>query len=277
MLAAGVTFMAPSSLRSSNSIVADGVVEQPSMRGAQVSAEVAGPASPALFAGGAAFLAGAAAVAGAATRKSQRAALSKEGYNPPANLPPQMWYTGGPLAESIWDPLNLMEGKSQEQLLHWRAVELKHGRVAMLACLGWAHVAGGWHFIGDAANGYVRVSDDPLINVTQLPMGGMWQLVFTILVLEWITTYICKPPKEAPWDILGWTPLTVETEAWRLHQLKELNNGRLAMFGILGLIIQDAATGNYGLGFSIEQTGDIPGMGPPPFQMDALYPYAPSN
>jgi len=117
MIAAGMAFMSPSSLPSSNSIATGGVVEQPSLRGA---AEAAGPTSSGLFAGGAAFLAGAAAVAGAATRKTQRAALSSEGYNPPANLPPQMWYTGGPLAESIWDPLNLMEGKSEEQLLRWR-------------------------------------------------------------------------------------------------------------------------------------------------------------
>lgn len=30
-----------------------------------------------------------------------------------------------------------------------RAQELKHGRVAMLAVIGWFHVAGGFHIIGD--------------------------------------------------------------------------------------------------------------------------------
>merc|ERR1719181_1277197 len=70
--------------------------------------------------------------------------------------------TGGPMPYDTWDPIGLMEGKSEEQLLHWRAVELKHGRVSMLACLGWFHVAAGWHFIGDFASGY-RVSDNPLI------------------------------------------------------------------------------------------------------------------
>ena len=48
------------------------------------------------------------------------------------------------------------------------------GRVSMLAVLGWFHVAGGWHFIGDFALGE-RVSDNPLINLTQLPMAGLWQ------------------------------------------------------------------------------------------------------
>jgi len=169
-------------------------------------------------------------------------------------LPKALEGTGGPLPNDVWDPLNLMEGKTEEQILYWRAVELKHSRVAMLAVLGWIHVAGGWHFIGDAANGYVRVSDDPLINVTQLSMGGAWQVVFTILALEWLWSVPCPPPKEAPWDVLGWSAI-VETgteeqpflgEPWKERQLFELNNGRLAMFAILGLIAQDAYTGDYG-------------------------------
>merc|ERR1712232_10853 len=153
---------------------------------------------------------------------------------------------GGPLPDMVWDPLNLMEGKSEEQLLHWRAVELKHGRVSMLAVLGWMHVAAGWHFIGDAALGY-RVSDNPLINVQQLPMGGMWQLVFFFVCVEWLTAYVCTPPKDRPWDVLGWNEIIYDEEdkMWKLRQAQELNNGRLAMVAILGLIGADAATGYY--------------------------------
>jgi len=169
----------------------------------------------------------------------------------PSNCPKALEGTGGPNPSDFWDPAGLAKGKSEEQLLHWRAVELKHGRVAMLACLGWIHVAAGWHPIGDGA-ARVRVSDDPLINVTQLPLGGAFQLIFTILCLEWLTTYVCKPPKSRPWDILGWKDVIADEEFpdWKENQLKELNNGRLAMFGILGLIGQDALTGDYvtGLG-----------------------------
>ena len=32
-------------------------------------------------------------------------------------------------------------------------MELKHGRVAMLAVLGWFHVAAGYHIVGDYAVG----------------------------------------------------------------------------------------------------------------------------
>jgi len=162
-------------------------------------------------------------------------------------LPLRMEGTGGPMPDDYWDPAGLAIGKSPEQLLHWRAVELKHARISMLAVLGWFHVAGGWHPIGDAA-ARMRVSNDPLINVTQLPIAGAFQLVFTFMCLEWLIKYVCIPPKEAPWDVLGWSPVIRDEDnpGWKEQQVKELNNGRLAMIAILVLIGQDAATGNYG-------------------------------
>merc|ERR1719284_2122422 len=36
----------------------------------------------------------------------------------------------------FFDPLRLSEGATDEQLLWFRACELKHGRIAMLACTG---------------------------------------------------------------------------------------------------------------------------------------------
>jgi len=189
--------------------------------------------------------------------------------------------TGGPNPQDFWDPAGLAKGKTDEQLLHWRAVELKHGRVSMLACLGWFHNAAGWHPIGDFANG-VRVSDDPLIAVTQMPMGGIWQVVFTIMCFEWMWTVPCPPPPEKPWDVLGWTDLIVdENDAdWKYNQVKELNNGRLAMLGIMGLIVQDATTGDYFPGIAQKCFGNIdcaddnfqkifPSV---PFSMPPLYP-----
>ena len=72
-----------------------------------------------------------------------------------------------------------------------RAMELKHGRVAMLAVLGWFHVAAGYHIVGDYAVGE-HLDNNPLVNLTQMPMGGIWQVVFTIMCLEWVTTYVSR-------------------------------------------------------------------------------------
>ncbi|CAK8991028.1 unnamed protein product [Durusdinium trenchii] len=162
--------------------------------------------------------------------------------------------TGGPLADMYWDPAGITAKKSKEEILQLRAQELKHGRVAMLAVIGWFHVAGGFHIIGDYAVG-VHLDDNPLVSLTQMPMGGIWQVVFTIMCLEWLTTYICKPPAEKPWDILGWSDILLEDEKsiwnqFRKAELQELNNGRLAMMAIVGLITQDVLFGDYGQKFA---------------------------
>eukprot|EP00933_Yihiella_yeosuensis_P071031 TRINITY_DN7921_c0_g1_i11.p1 TRINITY_DN7921_c0_g1~~TRINITY_DN7921_c0_g1_i11.p1 ORF type:complete len:503 (+),score=111.55 TRINITY_DN7921_c0_g1_i11:67-1509(+) len=156
--------------------------------------------------------------------------------------------TGGPFPENYWDPAGLSKGKSEEEMLELRAMELKHGRTAMLACLGWFHVASGVHYIGDFANGE-KVSDDPLINLTQLSMGGAMQVVFTIMCTEWLFTYVTPPPKDKPWDLLGWHSVIADEEypEWKKVQMQELNNGRLAMVAIVGLIAQDLYLGEYGL------------------------------
>ncbi|CAK9029385.1 unnamed protein product [Durusdinium trenchii] len=144
--------------------------------------------------------------------------------------------TGGPLPDMFWDPAGISSKKSKEEILELRAQELKHGRVAMLACIGWFHVAGGFHIIGDYAVG-VHLDDNPLVSLTQMPMGGIWQVVFTIMCLEWLTTYICKPPAEKPWDILGWSDILIEDEKsiwnqFRKAELQELLK-RTSAFGPL--------------------------------------------
>jgi len=173
---------------------------------------------------------------------------------------PQMWLpaqaaqdllkgTGGPFADMYWDPAGLSKGKTDAEILNYRAMELKHGRVAMLAVLGWFHNAAGLHFIADFAIGE-PVSNNPLVAVTQLPLAGMFQVVFTIMCFEWLTLYICKPPAEKPWDVFGWTDIIADEEypEWKKAQLQELNNGRLAMIAFLGLITQDVLFGDYGAG-----------------------------
>lgn len=234
-------------------------------------------ARPVLLTGAAVMVAGAA-VAALAMRRSASSATKSVSLQA---LPVALEGTGGPFGNEVWDPAGLMNGRTEEQILHWRAVELKHCRVAMLAVVGWLHIAAGWHFIGDAAAGF-RVSDDPLVNVTQVPMGGMWQLIFTLMCLEWVQTYPCPPPKGKPWDVLGWTPIIKEdgefAEEWKSKQLQELNNGRLAMFGILGLIGQDISSGDYGAWIhqpNFGQSNPLDWRGEPPFEMPALFPLAP--
>jgi len=190
----------------------------------------------------------AAMVGGRATRRTKAVVSPQTALNV---MPKQLQGTGGPMPDDVWDPLGLSTNASEEQLLRWRAVELKHGRVCMLACVGWWHVAQGIHPIGDGA-ARATLSDDPIVSVQQMPMAAMWQLVFTIMVLEWLFEYVCIPPKNRPWDIFGWEEILTdegqESPDYKAAQLQELNNGRLAMIGFMGLVGTEIGSGgeNYG-------------------------------
>eukprot|EP00931_Biecheleriopsis_adriatica_P027444 TRINITY_DN1650_c0_g1_i3.p1 TRINITY_DN1650_c0_g1~~TRINITY_DN1650_c0_g1_i3.p1 ORF type:complete len:682 (-),score=162.43 TRINITY_DN1650_c0_g1_i3:152-2098(-) len=164
-----------------------------------------------------------------------------------ANAKELLGDTGGPFPENFWDPAGITNNKTEQEILELRAIELKHGRVAMLATVGWFTNASGNHPIGDYAVG-VPLSNDPIVALTQMPMASVWQVVFTILCLEWLTTYVCKPPADRPWDVLGWKDIlaTTENKEWKQAEQRELNNGRLAMVAIVGLILGEMMSGEYG-------------------------------
>jgi hypothetical protein len=54
---------------------------------------------------------------------------------------------------SVWDPLKLAEMGSEETLAWYRHSEVKHGRVAMAAFVGWWAVGAGFHLPGELAHG----------------------------------------------------------------------------------------------------------------------------
>mmetsp|Transcript_94595 Transcript_94595/g.254488 ORF Transcript_94595/g.254488 Transcript_94595/m.254488 type:complete len:320 (+) Transcript_94595:53-1012(+) len=161
-------------------------------------------------------------------------------------LPKSLEGTGGPFSDACWDPAGLTKSNSEETILQWRSAELKHGRVAMLACGGWFHTAAGLHPIGDAA-ARTRVSDDPIIALQQLPAAGLMQVFFTLMCLEYMFTFVTPAPKDKPWDTLGMSEIVADEEkpSYKRLQLQEINNGRLAMIGIIGLIAGEVMTGEY--------------------------------
>ena len=64
-------------------------------------------------------------------------------------------------------------------------------------------------------------------------------------VLEFLGLQIKKNPTYKAGDLLGASELVDDTDAgWVDYQLKELNNGRLAMFAIMGFWIQDLLFGS---------------------------------
>ena len=142
----------------------------------------------------------------------------------------------------FFDPLGLSKNKSDVQMAYYREAELKHGRVAMAACLGWFITAGGTH---PAFNG--SLSSDPLEAARQLPIVGWLQFILGCGAVEWLGQQIKKRPGYVPGDLLGasyWVDNS--DQGWVDYQNKELNNGRLAMLAFMGIYTQDALFGNYG-------------------------------
>lgn len=153
----------------------------------------------------------------------------------------------------IWDPLNLAEKADEGTLKRYREAELTHGRVAMLAVLGFfaGEAVAGTSFLWDAS-----VSGPAIDQFFQVPTP-FWVLLTGVIAkfeldraeLGWVA------PKDVPVDKagllrddytpgdLGFDPLGLKPEdplEFEIMQTKELQNGRLAMIAAAGFLAQEA-------------------------------------
>jgi len=150
-----------------------------------------------------------------------------------------------------FDPLNLASIGSDETLAWFRAAELKHSRVAMLAFTGYVVQSQGYHFPGMLSD---DVSFDQLSAMKPfdawdaVPDAGKAQVLFTIFVAELSSesqgTHYMKggatPEVVFPkFDFSG-----VDADVLKTKRSRELNNGRLAMIGIMGFIAANNIPGS---------------------------------
>jgi len=137
----------------------------------------------------------------------------------------------------LWDPLELSKNMDEGNLNLVRAAELKHGRVAMLATVGWAWTATGTHFEGMISTSKkisfadLAAAADPIAAAAKMPAAGVWQMIFAIGALEvfWENKY----PATENAGFYGVPACTQDPEKFKELQLMELKNGRLAMIGII--------------------------------------------
>merc|ERR1711862_580962 len=128
-----------------------------------------------------------------------------------------------------FDPLGMGRGKSDEIMMQYREAELKHGRVAMAACLGWYVTAAGVHPAFNSS-----LSSDPLEAARQLPLVGWLQFVLGCGAIEWLAQQIKQRPGYKPGDILGAAYWVDDSdEGWVSYQN-------------MGIIVQDLQFNNYG-------------------------------
>ena len=130
-----------------------------------------------------------------------------------------------------------------------REAEIKHGRVAMLACLGyvspelfpWARGI----FPGEA---YMHTN--PINAAFAVPGSSIAQIIIACGFIEvglnkgkMTQLDMFDDPKRVPGEF-GWDPLKLGTpENKEMYQSRELENGRLAMIAIGGMIHGTFVTG----------------------------------
>ena len=182
-------------------------------------------------------------------------------------------------AVGFWDPIKLAEAEfwdnTNEETIGWlRHAEIKHGRVAMAAFVGYIVQANGIHFPWDISNGvsYASISaaGSPPMQWDALSTEGKWQIILAVGFLEWWSELRLVPgeahymkggkpgyfppfsdaQKELPhpmplnlYDPFGFSK-NASPEQKARGRLAEINNGRLAQIGIIGFLSESAVPGS---------------------------------
>lgn len=134
----------------------------------------------------------------------------------------------------FFDPLGFSK-TDDATLKKYRVSELKHGRVAMLAVLGWL-TQEHFHPLYDG-----KLSANPLKAFLETPPLAFVQIIAFAGLLEFVLEG-AKQKDSAPGDYYGLN-MKEDDPSWVDFQTRELNNGRLAMFAIMGEIAHAALTG----------------------------------
>lgn len=160
----------------------------------------------------------------------------------------------------FFDPMGMLADGDQERFDRLRYVELKHGRIAQLAVVGYLTTESGARIDGLISYDGTKFSDIPsgIEALAALPTAGLLQILFFIAFLE---TNVMKDsangaaPGDFPGDFrngfidFGWDSFSEETKTAK--RAIELNQGRAAQMGILGLMVHEK------LGVSVLPEGSV--------------------
>jgi len=155
----------------------------------------------------------------------------------------------------FWDPLGLSKDGNAENFRRRRESELKHGRICMLATIGYFVTGLGFRFPGFLSPykglEFSGVSGG-LEAIKEVPALG-WAQIFVFCGLVEFGLYKQDPERD-PGDfekggILGVPnasgPMS-DAEARKRKLNAELANGRLAMVAIMGMLFQNGTVGSSG-------------------------------
>jgi len=146
----------------------------------------------------------------------------------------------------FWDPLGLSADGNVERFKRRRETEIKHGRISMLATMGYMTPEFTGKFPGYLSPSQdLRFADIPngLGAISKVPLAG-WIQIF--LYAAFCEVSAMRTRSDQPGD-LGFNPpllATKDPEVLNRRRASELANGRLAMMAIMGMFLQDGLTGS---------------------------------
>eukprot|EP00438_Fugacium_kawagutii_P006232 Skav208381 [mRNA] locus=scaffold3508:70718:86061:+ [translate_table: standard] len=190
---------------------------------------------------------------------------------------PSMWLPGASAFEGelgvqapvgFWDPLGLSADGDVDTFKRRRAAELKHGRICMLACIGYiVPEYFRWPGYLSPEKG-IKFADMPhgIAAISKVPLEGWVQIV---LFLGHYEGYFWRQdPKRAPGDyegygflgagktlcgtwitnfIFNFDPIEFKDPEVRKTKLSaEIANGRLAMVALMAMLFQNGTVGTTG-------------------------------
>jgi len=169
--------------------------------------------------------------------------------NPNRDLPESMAGMPGAIAPlGFWDPLFLSKDKSIEQINLYREAELAHGRTAMLGFMGiWAGESVGkatsidlistatgtfWLFL----LGFIGIVESSRAKLFSKPSDALF---YKEEFFDW--DYQQEFPGDLDFDYLCARP--EDPDLYMRIRNYELGNGRLAMLGVAGTVVQEYISG----------------------------------
>jgi Chlorophyll A-B binding protein len=144
----------------------------------------------------------------------------------------------------LFDPLGLVADGDQSKFDRLRYVEIKHGRICMLAVAGYLATAAGWRLPGniDTAGDTFASIPGGFAALDAMPQAGFLQIIAFIGALE-LGVMKDITGGEFVGDFrngaidFGWDTFDAATKLQK--RAIELNNGRAAQMGILALMVHE--------------------------------------
>ena len=151
----------------------------------------------------------------------------------------------------LYDPFGLISNGDQDRFDRLRYVEVKHGRICMLAFLGNIITRAGLHLPGsidEAGNSFASYGNGwAAVGADGISRAGVYQIIAFIGFLELFVMKDVNGEGDFPGDFrnglldFGWDKFDEDTKLKK--RAVELNNGRAAMMGILGLMVHEQLGG----------------------------------